>query len=250
MQDLKDKVALITGGTRGIGRETAVVLARLGARVALTGTSKESAVRVASEIQSQAEASAAVRGYGLDLAQEAEIVATVDAVVAEFGRIDILVNNAGVTKDNLVLRMSSEEWDRVLQINLTGVFHCTKRVLKTMLKQRSGAIVTVSSIVGLIGNPGQANYAAAKAGLIGFTRSVAREYATKGIRANVITPGFIETDMTHALPEQKKTELKDRIPLGRLGRASDVAHAVAFLASDYSSYVTGQVLGVDGGMVM
>jgi 3-oxoacyl-[acyl-carrier protein] reductase len=248
MQDLKGKVTLITGGTRGIGREIAALFSSQGARVALTGTQSDAAERVAAEIQAQT--GTEVVGFGLDVGSSPDVDRVVDAVVERLGRLDVLVNNAGATKDNLVLRMSSEEWDQVIRVNLGGMFHCTKRVLKTMLKQRSGAIVNISSIVGLTGNPGQANYAAAKAGIVGLTRSVAREYATKGIRANVVAPGYIETDMTRAIPDAKKKELSERIPLGRLGQGRDVAQAVAFLASDASSYITGQVLCVDGGMVM
>lgn len=248
MQDLKGRVTLITGGTRGIGREIAALFSAQGARVALTGTQSAAAEQVAAEIQAQT--GTEVVGFGLDVGNPPDVECVVDAVVERMGRIDVLVNNAGATKDNLVLRMSSEEWDQVIRVNLGGMFHCMKRVLRTMLKQRSGAIVNISSIVGLTGNPGQANYSAAKAGVIGLTRSVAREYAAKGIRANVVAPGYIETDMTRAIPDAKKKELSERIPLGRLGLGRDIAQAVAFLASDASSYITGQVLCVDGGMVM
>lgn len=248
MQDLKGRVTLITGGTRGIGREIACLFGSLGARVALTGTQSDAAEKAAAEIQ--AKTGAEVNGFGLDIARVEDVERVIDAVVQKFGRVDVLVNNAGATKDNLVLRMTWEEWDQIIRVNLGGMFSCTKRVLKAMLKQRSGAIVNISSVVGLTGNPGQANYSAAKAGIVGFTKSVAREYATKGIRANVVAPGFIETDMTRAIPEPKKKELIERIPLGRLGSGADVARAVAFLASDASSYITGQVLCVDGGMVM
>ena len=248
MQDLKDRVSLITGGTRGIGREIATTLSGLGVKIALTGTKSDAAEKAASEIQAQT--GGEVVGYGLDIGDESAVDRVYSAISERFGRMDVLVNNAGVTKDNLVLRMSSEEWDATIRINLGGLFHCTKRVLKTMLKQRSGSIVNISSIVGLTGNAGQANYAAAKAGIIGFTKSVAKEYATKGIRANVIAPGFIETDMTRSIPEPKRKELIGRIPLGRLGSGRDIANVVAFLASDLSSYITGQVLCVDGGMVM
>lgn len=248
MQDLKDKVSLITGGTRGIGREIATALSGLGVKIALTGTKNDAAEAAAAEIRAQT--GGEVVGLGMNLGEEASVDRAVSAVLERFGRVDILVNNAGATKDNLVLRMSSEEWDETIRVNLGGLFHCTKRVLKTMLKQRSGSIVNLSSIVGLTGNAGQANYAAAKAGIIGFTKSVAKEYATKGIRANVIAPGFIETDMTRAIPEPKRKELIERIPLGRLGSGRDIANVVAFLASDLSSYITGQVLCVDGGMVM
>jgi 3-oxoacyl-[acyl-carrier protein] reductase len=252
MEDLAGKVALVTGGTRGIGREIASLFASLGARVVLTGTRPEVAERVACEVATAAAAagSAEVAGFGLDVASDDAVAQVVDATLARFGRLDVLVNNAGVARDNLVLRMSSEDWDQVLTVNLGGVFRCTKRAVKHMLRQRSGAIVSVSSIVGLAGNPGQANYAASKAGIVGFTLSVAREYAARGIRANVVAPGFIETDMTSAIPEEKRSELVGRIPLGRLGTPRDVARVVAFLASDLAGYVTGQVVRVDGGMAM
>jgi 3-oxoacyl-[acyl-carrier protein] reductase len=248
MQDLKDKVALVTGGTRGIGRDIALYLAGLGARVALTGTRQEDATRVASELREST--GSAVEGYGLDVVDEEQVERVFEAVTARFGRLDVLINNAGIVRDNLVLRMSSEDWDRVLAVNLRGVFLCARRALKTMMRQRSGSIVNMSSVVGLYGNAGQANYAASKAGIIGFTRSIAREYASKGIRANVVAPGFIATDMTRGLPEAKLKEFVGRIPLARFGSVRDVAHAVGFLASELSSYITGQVLGVDGGLVI
>ncbi|MBI4858936.1 MAG: 3-oxoacyl-[acyl-carrier-protein] reductase [Candidatus Riflebacteria bacterium] len=246
MQDLKDRVALVTGGTRGIGREIATLLSSLGSRVALTGTQAQVALSVAAQIRSRT--SHEVLGVGLDVANDEDVDRAIDSVVERFGRLDVLVSNAGVTHDNLLLRMSAQEWDRVLQVNLRGAFLCTRRALKTMLRQRSGVIICISSVVGLTGSPGQANYAAAKAGLIGLTRTIAREYAAKGIRANVVAPGFIDTDMTSGLPEARKGELLQKIPLGRVGVARDVAQAVAFLASDLSSYVTGQVLSVDGGL--
>lgn len=248
MRDLRDKIVLVTGGTRGIGREIARVLAGLGSKVALTGTRSDQAEAVAAELA--AETGSEVMGLGVDVSLESSVDPAMEQIAGRWGRLDVLVNNAGITKDNLLVRMTSDEWSRVLQVNLQGVFNTTRRAVRTMMRQRSGSIVNISSVVGLTGNPGQSNYAASKAGLIGFTRSVAREYASKGVRANVVAPGFIETDMTKVLDETRKKQLLEKIPQGRLGTAADVAHAVAYLASDFSSYVTGQVLTVDGGMVM
>ncbi|HEX5385423.1 MAG TPA: 3-oxoacyl-[acyl-carrier-protein] reductase [Gemmatimonadales bacterium] len=242
--DLGGKVALITGGTRGIGRSIAEELHAAGARVALTGRDL-----------ARAEAAAAVLGEGAaGFACEVTDAAQVDAVVAAaeraLGPLDIVVNNAGITRDQLLLRMSEDEWDSVLDTNLKGAFLVTKAATRGMLKRRAGRVVNVSSIVGLMGNKGQANYAASKAGLVGFTRSVAREYASRNILVNCVAPGFIETDMTDALPVEAKESLLQDIPLGRLGRPEDIAGAVLFLVSDLARYITGQVLIVDGGMAM
>ena len=241
---LDGKVALVTGGTRGIGLAIAEALHGAGARVALTGRDAARAREVAAKLGE------GVIGVGCDVADEAQVNQAVAEVEQRLGPVDILVNNAGMTRDNILLRLSGEDWDAVLDANLKGAFHTTKAVVKGMMKRRAGRIINITSIVGLIGNKGQANYAASKAGLIGFTKSVAKEYASRNVLANCIAPGFIDTDMTNALPEEARASLLQAIALGRLGRAGDVADAVLFLASDLSGYITGQVLVVDGGMVL
>jgi 3-oxoacyl-[acyl-carrier protein] reductase len=246
MINLKDKVAIVTGSGRGIGRAIALKLAENGATIVVNDID-QSAQTVANEIQATGKNSLAVTA---DVTSEADVARMVETAIDAFGRIDILVNNAGINRDQLLMRMSEEDWDRVLDVDLKSVFFCTKAVLRPMLKQRQGRIISIASIVGLAGNPGQANYAAAKAGIIGFTRSVAREVASRGITVNAIAPGFIDTEMTQKLPENQRQELMSRIPLGCLGTPEDVANAVAFLASDEAGYITGQVLTVDGGMTM
>jgi 3-oxoacyl-[acyl-carrier protein] reductase len=244
--DLTDRVAIVTGAGRGIGRAVALSLAEAGVRVVVNSTG-QTAASVAAEIN-------AAGGQGLavvaDISSPAEAARLVEAALAEYGRLDILVNNAGINRDRLVMRMSDAEWDDVLRVNLTGVFLCTRAVLKPMMKQRWGRIINMTSVVGLTGNAGQANYAAAKAGIIGFTRSVAREVASRGITVNAIAPGFIETDMTRQIPKGPREELLKRIPLGSAGTPADVAAAAVFLVSEGARYITGQVLSVDGGMVM
>jgi 3-oxoacyl-[acyl-carrier protein] reductase len=241
-----DRVAVVTGAGRGIGRAVALSLAGAGARVVVNSTG-QTAPNVAAEIEASG-------GQGLavvaDISAPPEAARLVEAALTEYGRLDILVNNAGINRDRLVMRMSDEEWEDVLRIDLTGVFLCTRAALKPMMKQRWGRIINMTSVVGLTGNAGQANYAAAKAGIIGFTRSVAREVASRGITVNAIAPGFIETDMTRQIPEGPREELLKRIPLGLAGTPADVAAAAAFLASEGANYITGQVLSVDGGMVM
>lgn len=234
----------MTGSTRGIGRAVAAGLHGAGAKVAILGREAARAVAVAGEIGERA------RGFACDVGNAGSIQAAVEAVTTELGPVDILVNNAGITRDNLLLRMGEDEWDQVLDANLKGAFRTVKAVLKGMMKRGGGRIINISSIVGLTGNKGQANYAASKAGLIGFTKSVAKEYASRNILANCIAPGFIETDMTAALPPDARAALLKGIALERLGRPEDVAGAVLFLASDLAAYVTGQVLVVDGGMVI
>ncbi len=242
--DLSGKVALVTGSTRGIGRSIAETLAGAGARVAVVGRDLAQAQAAAAEVGHDA------KGFACDVADTAQVTALVADVEAAFGTLDILVNNAGMTKDNVVMRLKDEDWDAVLDANLRGAFASIRAASRGMMKRRSGRIINISSVVGVIGNRGQANYAASKAGLIGLTKSVAKELASRNILCNAVAPGFIATDMTAALgPEQRKA-LEAQIPLERLGRPEDVAAAVAFLASDHAAYITGQVLVVDGGMVM
>ncbi len=244
--DLSNRVALVTGAGQGIGRAIALRLAEAGATVVVNDLA-ETAERVAEEIRAHGRPSLAVRA---DVGSSPDVTRLVATAIASYGRVDILVNNAGIARDQLLIRMSDEDWDRVLNTDLKSVFLCTRAVLKSMLKQRWGRIISIASIVGLVGNPGQANYASAKAGIIGFTRSIAKEVASRGITANAIAPGFIDTEMTQHLAEGQRQELKKRIPLGYLGSPGDVAEAVAFLASEEARYITGQVLSVDGGMVM
>ena len=242
--DLGATTAFVTGSTRGIGLAIARALYGAGAKVAIVGRDAERARAVAGELGERA------MGTGCDVAVGAQVEAAVASAEAALGPITLLVNNAGLTRDNILLRLSDDDWDQVLDANLKGAFHTTRAVIKGMMKRRAGRIVNVSSIVGLIGNKGQANYAASKAGLIGFSKSIAKEYASRGILVNCIAPGFIETDMTAALPEAAKATLLQGIALGRLGRPDDVAGAVLFLASDLAGYITGQVLVVAGGLVI
>jgi 3-oxoacyl-[acyl-carrier protein] reductase len=242
--DLAGKVAFVTGSTRGIGHAIARALHAAGAKVAVVGRDRERAVAVATELGDRA------AGGACDVAHADQVEAAIAAAEAALGPIDILVNNAGLTRDNILLRLTDADWNAVLDANLKGAFHTTRAVIKGMMKRRAGRIVNITSIVGLTGNKGQANYAASKAGLIGFTKSVAKEYASRGVLANCVAPGFIETDMTAALPDEARATLLQDIALGRLGRPEDVAGAVLFLASDLAGYITGQVLVVDGGMVM
>ena len=241
---LTGKVAFVTGSTRGIGLAIARAYHAAGAKVAIVGRDAERARAVAAELGDR------TAGVGCDVAVAEQVEAALAAAESALGPIDILVNNAGLTRDNILLRLTEADWDAVLDANLKGAFHTTRTVIKGMMKRRSGRIINVTSIVGLVGNKGQANYAASKAGLIGFTKSVAKEYAGRGILANCIAPGYIETDMTSNLPDAAKATLLEDIALGRLGRPEDVAHAALFLASDLAAYITGQVLVVDGGLVI
>jgi 3-oxoacyl-[acyl-carrier protein] reductase len=245
--DLTNKVAIVTGSARGIGREIALKLAEVGANVAVNDilSASEALEGVVKEIESLGRQSIAITA---DVSSSEDVARMVEAVVTKFSRVDILINNAGVTRDGLVLRMSDEDWNTVLDIDLKSIFLCTRAVLRPMLKQRWGRIVSIASIVGIHGNAGQANYAAAKAGVIAFTKSVAKEVASRSITVNAIAPGYIDTKMTRNLDEKQSAELMKRIPMGRVGTPRDVAEAVAFLASEEARYITGQVLGVDGGM--
>jgi 3-oxoacyl-[acyl-carrier protein] reductase len=244
---LTDKVAIVTGASRGIGRVLALALAGQGAKVVVSARNAEALETLTAEIKAQGGDALAVVG---DVALEADANNLIGQTIAIYGKIDILVNNAGITRDGLLLRMKSDDWDAVLDTNLKGAFLCTRAVAKFMSKQRSGRIINMSSVVGEMGNAGQANYCASKAGLIGLTKSVARELARRNVTANVITPGFIVTDMTENMTDKAREAMTEQIPLGRLGEPEDVANAVLFLASDQSSYITGQVLGVNGGMYM
>lgn len=245
---LTGKTAIVTGGSRGIGRAVSLLLAREGANVAIVYAGNTAA---AEETKQQAEAlGAAASVFQCDVADEQAVADMVKAVKTQFGSVDILVNNAGITRDGLLMRMKEADWQAVLDTNLTGVYHCTKAVSKLMMKQRQGAVINLSSVVGETGNAGQANYAAAKAGIIGFTKAVAKELASRNIRVNAVAPGYVETDMTAGLPDSAKEDMLRSIPLGRPATADDVAQAVLFLASDQAKYITGQVLNVDGGMVM
>ncbi|AXB81654.1 3-oxoacyl-[acyl-carrier-protein] reductase [Megasphaera hexanoica] len=245
---LTGKTAIVTGGSRGIGRAVSLLLAREGANVAIVYAGNTAA---AEETKQQAEAlGAAAAVFQCDVADEQAVADMVKAVKTQFGSVDILVNNAGITRDGLLMRMKEADWQAVLDTNLTGVYHCTKAVSKLMMKQRQGAVINLSSVVGETGNAGQANYAAAKAGIIGFTKAVAKELASRNIRVNAVAPGYVETDMTAGLPDSAKEDMLRSIPLGRPATADDVAQAVLFLASDQAKYITGQVLNVDGGMVM
>jgi 3-oxoacyl-[acyl-carrier protein] reductase len=248
MSRFEGKTAIVTGASRGIGREIAILLGTEGARVAVNYSgSKEKAEEVVELIKQSGGDAFAIQANVSDSEQVKHMV---DETLKSFGSIDMLVNNAGITRDNLLMRMKEDEWDDVININLKGVFLCTKAVTRQMMKQRAGKIVNLASIVGVIGNPGQANYVAAKAGVIGLTKTTARELATRNITVNAVAPGFITTDMTDALPEDVKAQMLATIPLGKLGSAEDVAGTVAFLLSDDANYITGQTIHVDGGMVM
>ena len=244
---LNGQVAIVTGASRGIGRAIALKLAQAGASVVVTATTKAGADKTADEIAAAGGKSLAVK---VDVSVSAEVEELFKEAVAAFGRLDILVNNAGITKDGLLLRMKEQDWDAVLDVNLKGSFNCTREAAKIMSKARYGRIVNVSSVVGEMGNPGQANYCASKAGMIGLTKSVARELAKRNVTVNAVTPGFIETDMTSELSEKAKESLQEQIPMGRLGSADDISGAVLFLVSDSAAYITGHVLSVNGGMYM
>jgi len=240
------QVALVTGASRGIGAAIALELARKGVKVIGTATTEAGATKISETLA----AFEGCTGRVLDVTQGAAAEALVDAVVKQYGGLQVLVNNAGITRDNLAMRMKDDEWDAVMEANLKGVFRMSRSVMRTMMKQRYGRIINITSVVGASGNPGQANYAAAKAGVAGMTRALARELGSRNITVNCVAPGFIETDMTASLQEEQQKALLGQIPLGHLGKPSDVAHAVAYLASPHASYVTGQELHVNGGMHM
>jgi 3-oxoacyl-[acyl-carrier protein] reductase len=244
---LTNQVALVTGASRGLGKAIALALAAEGASIAAVARSEDALKDTVETIRASG---GTVEPYAVDVADSASVDAAVEKIAARFQHIDILVNNAGVTRDGLLARMTGEAWDAVINTNLKGAFHLTRPVGRLMVKQRSGRIVNISSVIGLMGNAGQANYAASKAGLIGFSKSVAREFASRGITCNVVCPGFIDTDMTKDLSDDLKKKLLERIPLQRLGKPEDIAGVVAFLCSPAANYITGQILTVDGGMVM
>jgi len=245
--DLKGKIAFVTGGAQGIGKEIAVAFVRHGADIIIGDINQSVLESTVSELRTLG---GKAEGYILDVSSLASCEEAVKKAIDKFGRIDILVNNAGITRDNLLLRMSEEDFDRVIRINLKGTFNCTKVLSRVMMKQRYGRIINIASVIGLIGNAGQVNYAASKAGIIGVTKSVAKELASRNVTVNAIAPGFIKTEMTDVLPEEVRAKMLETVPLKRPGTPADVANAALFLASEYSSYITGQVLVVDGGMVM
>jgi 3-oxoacyl-[acyl-carrier protein] reductase len=247
MSQLANQIAVITGAGRGIGRAIALKFASAGADIACVSRTAENAEKVAAEVRALGRKAWA---HGVDVADASAVAAAAEKILGEAGKVDILVNNAGVTKDGLLMRMSEADWESVLNTNLKGAFLFTQAFSRSFLKQRSGRIINISSVIGLIGNAGQCNYAASKAGLLGLTKAVAREFASRGITVNALAPGFIETDMTAGLSAEMKTELLERIPLRVLGRADDVAEGALYLASPGARYVTGQVLAIDGGMVM
>jgi 3-oxoacyl-[acyl-carrier protein] reductase len=245
MFSLKDKVALVTGASQGIGRHTALALAEAGAIVAIAARNEEKLTALAEEIVAKGSVAFVAK---MDVADTQQVKAGFKAILEKFGRLDILVNNAAITKDGLAMRMKLEDWDAVIRTNLTGAYLCTQQALATMIRARAGRIINIASVVAQMGNAGQSNYVAAKAGLIGLTKAIAMEMASRNVTANAVAPGFIETPMTDVLPDEVKEELKTRIPLGRMGTPRDVAAAIVFLASDEAGYITGHVLDVNGGM--
>jgi len=245
--DIKGQTAMVTGGARGIGKAIAENMAGKGVNLAIADISLENAGETAEELKSLGVRTIALK---LDVSKSGEVVKAFEDVIKEFGRIDILINNAGITRDSLILRMKEEDWDSVIDINLKGVFLCSKEAIKVMVKQRYGRIINIASVVAFMGNPGQANYSASKAGIIGLTKTTAREYASRGVTVNAVAPGFIATAMTDALAENIKQDMLKSIPVGKFGSVDDVANAVIFLASPENGYITGQVIHVNGGMYM
>lgn len=247
MGKLQDKIAIVTGGSRGIGKAIALRLAAEGAKVAVTATTQAGADKTVEEIRQNG---GQAIGFATNVADVKQVEALIKGTVEHFGALHVLVNNAGITRDNLVMRMSDEDWNDVITTNLTGTFNCIRAASKIMMKQRSGKIINITSVVALIGNKGQANYSAAKAGIIGLTKSVARELASRNVQINAVAPGFVLTDMTAGLPEAAKAAMLQSVPLERIGTSEEIAGVVAFLASPEADYITGQVINVDGGMVM
>jgi 3-oxoacyl-[acyl-carrier protein] reductase len=251
MQLLKGKVALITGGTAGIGKAIAILYAEHGADVIILGTNLERSEQAVKEIEScKADPEQKVACYLVNVSKSKEIDEAIDQILKTYGKIDILVNNAGITRDNLLMKMNEEDWDLVIDVNLKSVYNTCRALSRPMMKARGGTIINIASVIGLTGNAGQVNYAASKSGMIGFTKSLAKELASRNIRANCIAPGYIETQMTDGLSPSVKEAILTKIPMSRIGQPRDIAHAALFLASDLASYITGQVLTVDGGMVM
>jgi len=247
MFDLSKKIALVTGASRGIGKSISIILAQNGAHVICVSRNIDDVQLVANKITAQKFIATA---ESCDISDSKNVTELVKKIIEKHGRIDILINNAGITRDNLLMRISDDDWNEVINVNLKAAFTAIKSASRTMIKQRYGRIINISSVVGLMGNAGQANYAASKAGLIGMTKSIARELSSRGITANCIAPGYVETEMTDKLSDEVKSSLNEQIPLGRIGNVDDIAYAVAFLASDEASYITGQTLAVDGGIVM
>ncbi|MGN1392633.1 MAG: 3-oxoacyl-ACP reductase FabG [Succinivibrionaceae bacterium] len=242
--DFTGKIVLVTGASRGIGKAIAEGFAKLGAKVCGTATSQSGADKISEYLQDSG------KGYVLNVTSAESIEATLSSIQKEFGDVDVLVNNAGITRDNLLMRMKDDEWDDIIATNLTSVYRMSKSVLRPMMKKRFGRIITISSVVGLMGNAGQTNYASAKAGIIGFSKSLAKEVASRGITVNVVAPGFIATDMTAVLSDEQKDAILKNVPAGKLGQPEDIANAVFFLASDMASYITGETISVNGGMYM
>jgi 3-oxoacyl-[acyl-carrier protein] reductase len=251
MQLLKRKSAIITGGTAGIGKAIALLYAQNGADIAIFGTNAERAEQTLKELEAhRIDTEQKFSAHLMNVANFKEVEGAIQKILSDWGKVDILVNNAGITRDNLLMRMSEEDWDLVLDVNLKSVYNTCRSLARSMMKARSGSIINISSVIGLTGNAGQVNYAASKSGMIGLTKSLAKELASRNVRANCIAPGYIETQMTEGLSEQIKGQILANIPLGRIGNPLDIAQAALYLASDLSSYVTGQVITVDGGMVM
>lgn len=244
---LQGKVAVVTGGSRGIGQAVAAALARNGACVTICARDHAGAQKVAADLEASGAQALALK---VDVTQPSDVEQMIEACLKRFGAVNILVNNAGITRDNLLLRMKDEEWEAVLNTNLKGAFHCTRAALRPMVKQRGGRIINLTSVIGVMGNPGQANYAAAKAGIIGLTKATAKEVASRGITVNAVAPGFVETDMTHALDPEIQERIRTQIPLGRFATPDEVAELVVFLASDRAAYITGQTIHVNGGLWM